>query len=152
MLINGKNVEQFLYNDIGEIHKLITTCRFNGQEVNLKKINEMFAAELKYILETMNSKTDKSENDNRPTMQSNNGLKQITENHENIQCIQCRRNCRKKASFCTTGKHWVHYNCEKLNNEQIKLVEDNPSHEYCCKFCSKRNCVNLYMRLYSLDP
>ena len=103
MLLNGKNVEKVLYNDIADIHNIVSTCKFNGQEVNLKNINEMFATALRGILETMKSKSD----GNSGTAPKNNQyLKQITDANENIQCIKCERNCRKKASYCTKGKHW----------------------------------------------
>lgn len=131
MLINGNNVDRFLYNDLGSIHKIVSTCKFNGQEVNLKKINEIFTIELKQIVEKLKTKV---QTNTESVPQAKMSVKSIDEG-ENIQCIGCKKNCRKNASYCTTGKHWVHYRCEKLNDKQIKETEDTSTQEYCCKFC-----------------
>ena len=32
----------------------------------------------------------------------------------------------------------MHYNCEKLTKEQIKMVEDAFDQDYCCTFCSQK--------------
>ena len=103
MLINGKNVEQFLFHDLGSIHKIVSCCKFNGQEVNLKKINEIFAIELKQILEILKNKSQ-SNTGSVPLVKTN--LKEITKDDENIQCIGYKKNCRKKrhtALLVTTG-------------------------------------------------
>ena len=91
MLINGKNVEQFLFNDLGAIHKIVSTCKFNGQEVNLKKINEMFTIELKQILEKLKTET---QTDSNPVTQIKLNSKSIDEG-ENIQCTGCKKTVEK---------------------------------------------------------
>ena len=136
MLINGKNVNQFLFNDLESIHKIVSTCKFNGKEVNLKKLNEMFTTQLNQILETLNSKTEtdlKTKNDS--ALQVKTDLKSVDDG-DSIRCIGCKKNCRKNAVYCTTGSHWVHYRCEKLNDKQIKEIESDSTQEYCCKLCA----------------
>ena len=59
---------------------------------------------------------------------------QIAINPENISCFKCNKNCRTRSTYCTTGKHWIHYRCQKLTEIEIKKVEKTrPTEEYTCK-------------------
>jgi uncharacterized membrane protein len=59
---------------------------------------------------------------------------QIAINPENISCFKCNKNCRTRSTYRTTGKHWIHYRCQKLTEIEIKKVEKTrPKEEYTCK-------------------
>jgi hypothetical protein len=52
-------------------------------------------------------------------------------------CGKCNRNCRTKAVECRNG-HCVHYNCEKLNDEDIQKVKKKDA-IYTCTTCTSIN-------------
>ena len=125
LLVNGKNVELFLNRDVRQIHDIIQKVTSAEPNFNIDKLNQSLALQLETLL-------------------TNNG----TVNHENrdceetgttiygIQCIKCKRNCKNRSTYCSTGKHWVHYRCEKLPEEAILAIESSSEdQEYTCKFC-----------------
>lgn len=53
-----------------------------------------------------------------------------------ISCSKCKKNCRTKSAYCSSGKHWSHYHCLKLSEAEIKRVESEPDHvDYHCPPC-----------------
>ncbi|VDI13607.1 Hypothetical predicted protein [Mytilus galloprovincialis] len=55
-----------------------------------------------------------------------------------ILCIKCNRSCRTRSAYCTSGKHWVHYKCQKMTSQEIaeiELEEENDDN-YTCKICN----------------
>ena len=58
-------------------------------------------------------------------------------NSADIQCPKCRKSCRTRSTYCTTGNHWVHYKCQKLTPVEIRQIEDTDDTEsdYTCKIC-----------------
>jgi len=63
-------------------------------------------------------------------------------NKEDVNCIKCNRLCRTKASYCDLGRHWVHYNCEKLDTKEIIAVEKKNTSKHDCKICKAKPISN----------
>ncbi len=51
-------------------------------------------------------------------------------------CRKCNRNCRSKAVMCFGKEHWVHYSCERLAEQEIRMIEDTDHFLYRCKSCT----------------
>ena len=65
------------------------------------------------------------------------GIKRNEENHSetDAKCIKCNKNVKTRAVYCT-GKHWVHFNCDKLSDAEIKLLSTERYLLYRCKTCN----------------
>ncbi|CAG2194025.1 unnamed protein product [Mytilus edulis] len=69
-----------------------------------------------------------------------------------IKCVKCGRNVQTRGVLCTTGKHWIHYRCDYLNEDDIHKIENNTSdNTYTCKKCtepcvSKNRIQNLMLK------
>ena len=50
-LVNGKQIEKFLNDDLPKIHDLIKTVVLNGKVVNLKPLNQALEFQLKKLLD-----------------------------------------------------------------------------------------------------
>ncbi|CAG2206321.1 unnamed protein product [Mytilus edulis] len=66
-----------------------------------------------------------------------------------IQCFKCTKNCRTKSTFCNSGRHWVHYNCQRLSTKEIELLEKEELEDYTCRICQD---VNLKILEKVLSP
>ena len=106
-------------NDIPSIHDIISNCNIEG---SLDELNEKLADQLEGILSQRCTSTQNED--------------QIAINPENISCFKCNKNCRTRGTYCTTGKHWIHYRCQKLTEIEIKKVDKTrPKEEDTCKLC-----------------
>ena len=104
-------------NDIPSIHNIISNCNIEG---SLDELNEKLADQLEGLL---SQRCTSIQNEH-----------QIAINPENISCVKCNKNCRTRGTYYTTGKHWIHYRCQKLTEIEIKKVEKTrPKEEYTCK-------------------
>jgi hypothetical protein len=130
-LINGKNTQIFVDRDLKNIHKIIESATQNNTEAHLKNLSVKMAEQLTKPLQarlvdnsTMPQETDELSN---PSISSS----------SSINCIKCKKKYKTKStysvSYCTEGRHWVHYNCEKLSNKEIENKGQNS--EYTCKIC-----------------
>ena len=135
MLLNGRDTQVFVEHDLPEIHHIAQNVKFGGQALNLKALNELFIEQLNKLLAGSTAVHSESTITN---------MKQIKnlEKEEDIQCLKCNRPCRKKASFCTSGEHWIHYNCEKLSPEEIQINENDLDGSYTCKMCRSESAPN----------
>ena len=135
MLLNGRDTQVFVEHDLPEIHHIVQNVKFGGQALNLKALNELFIEQLNKLLAGSTAVHSESTITN---------MKQIknSEKEEDIQCLKCNRPCRKKASFCTNGEHWIHYNCEKLSPEEIQINENYLDGSYTCKMCRSESAPN----------
>jgi hypothetical protein len=35
------------------------------------------------------------------------------------QCLKCKKQCLTSCIFCTAEKHWIHFHCDKLKQDEI---------------------------------
>lgn len=106
-MISGKNTQIFVDRDLKNIHKIIESATQNNTEAHLTNLNVRMAEPLTKLLQTrlvdkstMPQETDELSN---PPISS----------RSSINCIKCKT----KSTYCTDGKHWIHYNCEKLSRK-----------------------------------
>ena len=127
LLINGKNTNRFESKDVKEIHKIMSNTKISGVKANIAKWNEKLAIDLEEAIATLQT--------NMNTIQLGNNYNSTSENkNHDEKCGKCNRNCRTKAVECRNG-HWVHYNCEKLNDEDIQKVKKKDA-IYTCTTCT----------------
>lgn len=126
LLINGKNIDQFLNVDIKVIHDRLSSTLTS--EHTLKSLNELLKSQLINLIEDRNQTHNKRE---KPVEETESPPRSPVD----ILCAKCKKACRTKATLCTHGNHWVHYNCEKLTNDEINIIENSKSITYKCKLC-----------------
>ena len=118
MLVNGKNVQVFMEQDLPEIHCIVQNVKSGGKALNLKVLNELLIEQLNKLL-SGSTAVDSDTTDANPKQVKSSGKE------GDIQCLKCDRPCRKKATFCTEMSHWIHYYCERLSSEEIKTNENS---------------------------
>jgi hypothetical protein len=128
-LINGKNTQIFVDRDLKNIHKIIESATQNNIEAHLKNLSVKMAEQLTKLLQARlvdNSTRSQETNElSNPSISSS----------SSINCIKCKNKYKTKSTYCTEGRHWVHYNCEKLSNKEIENVEQGQNSEYTCNIC-----------------
>ena len=117
LLVNGKNCSLFRDNDLQKIQDIIDKATFTEQIPNIDKLNSLIAMQINACLKQNEPKSP-------PKIQEN-----------DIKCVKCKKNCKSRGTFCTIGSHWVHYNCERLTNEEITRIEKSKDENYMCKIC-----------------
>jgi len=121
LLINGKGWQKFIDKDIPLIHGIISNCNTG---ISLDELNHQLADQLEDLLNRgQNSSQTEFRNPTSPETQ-------------NISCLKCNKKCRTRSTYCTTGKHWIHYRCQNLTETEIEKIEKTkPEEEYTCKVC-----------------
>ena len=61
--------------------------------------------------------------------------------NSSIECLICKRNCKKRAVQCDSCDRWLHYNCEKLTEDEVKMIENRQDYSYKCKMSKASNPV-----------
>jgi hypothetical protein len=128
-LINGKNTQIFVDRDLKNIHKIIESATQTNTEAHLKNLSVKMTEQLTKLLQArlVDNSTRPQETDelSNPPISSS----------SSINCIKCKKKYKTKSTYCTEGRHWVHYNCEKLSNKEIENVEQGQNSEYTCTIC-----------------
>jgi hypothetical protein len=53
-----------------------------------------------------------------------------------ISSLIYKKQCLTSCIFCTAGKHWIHFHCDKLKKDEIAQVIASPVDKpYVCKIC-----------------
>ena len=105
----------------------MSNTKISGVKANIAKWNEKLAIDLEETIATLRT--------NMNTIHLGNNHNSTSENKNyDEKCGKCNRNCRTKAVECRNG-HWVHYNCEKLNDEDIQKVKKKDA-IYTCTICT----------------
>lgn len=100
-LVNGKGWQQFIDKDIPLIHGIISNCNAG---ISLDELNQQLADQLEDLLNRgQNSSQTELQNPTSPETQ-------------NISCLKCNKKCRTRSTYCATGKHWIHYRCQKFRD------------------------------------
>ena len=107
-----------------------------NKEEYIKSLNEKMAEQLYKILQKSTAE---------------NSVSKKNEDFNNINCLKCKKRCRTKATYCTKGKHWIHYNCESLSNDKIKAIEDNDNDDYTCKLCHNNTSVRKVLAIETIQ-
>ena len=69
-----------------------------------------------------------------PTVDSNAEGESSTHPQNEI-CPRCNRKLKSRGAFCETGSHWVHYFCDRLTEDDISRLHNDPGFIYRCKQC-----------------
>ncbi|CAG2248026.1 unnamed protein product [Mytilus edulis] len=133
LMVNGKNPENFGDRDIKEIHKLIENVNNGDKNKTITKLNEIMKSKLEQALQGKRVQPKYADKDEKVS----------------IQCFKCTKNCRTKSTFCNSGRHWVHYNCQRLSTKEIELLEKEELEDYTCRICQD---VNLKILEKVLSP
>jgi len=117
LLINGKNSELFLDNDIRHIHNIMSSTKINGTNIDVQRLNQCLAANLEQALHPLtNGQCENVENKNI-----------IDQEVKTAKCLKTR------GVECKYG-HWVHYSCDKLGESEISTIEyEGNNIVYTCK-------------------
>ena len=126
LLINGKNSELFLDNDIRHIHNIMSSTKINGTNIDVQRLNQCLTANFEQaLLALTNGQCENVENKNV-----------IDQEVITAKCLKCKRTCKTRGVECKNG-HWVHYSCDKLSESEISTIEDEGNNiVYTCKSCS----------------
>jgi len=135
-LVNGKNAQVFMNRDMKAIQEIIKKATSDNKEEYIKNLNEKMAEQLNKILQ--NSTAESS-------------IIKKNEDFDNINCLKCKKRCRTKGTYCTKGKHWIHYNCERLSNDEIKAIEDIDNDDYTCKMCHNTTPVRKVLAIETIQ-
>ncbi|CAC5412448.1 unnamed protein product [Mytilus coruscus] len=57
--------------------------------------------------------------------------------------------CRTRSTFCSSGQHWVHFNCLRISTKEIESLEQEELEDYTCRICED---VNLKILEKVLSP
>ena len=117
IMINGKKELDFLNKDIPLIAEIMNSLEDFYGKGTIGTLNTL----IKNILFSMNKETTKDQPDNGK-----------------CPCVVCRRNVLTNAIQCHTCHQWVHYRCDKLQQDMIQIVSDPENmYLYRCKTCEK---------------
>ena len=123
--VNGRHMYQFLdeLKVIGEAMKDIP---------NLKQINDVIRNKCQEFLSKQNVQTAET-----ILAKPANGAKALTDKGH-TQCLKCKKQCLTSCIFCTAGKHWIHFHCDKIKKDEIAQVIASPVDKpYLCKICGQ---------------
>ena len=113
LLVNGKDYEVFMQNDIPNIQTIIVNGVKTIPNFDVNLLNCQLQEQLAHLINGTHHKI----------------------NNDNIRCPKCTKLCRSRSTYCTSGSHWIHYRCEKLTKDQITQREG--SENYICKQCTQ---------------
>jgi len=117
LLVNGKDCEVFIQNDIPNIQTIIVNGVKTIPNFDVNLLNCQLQEQLTHLINGTHHKI----------------------NNDNIRCPKCTKLCRSRSTYCTSGSHWIHYRCEKLTKDQIIQREesDDKDENYICKQCTQ---------------
>ena len=142
-LVNGKKVDEFLSVDIPKVHELLNNVVLDGKAIDLGALNQIMAHQLQQAIERQSSMVNESTVKKCP--------RSITD--KDNECFKCKRNLKSRATWCDTGMHWIHYNCERLSEEEIRKIQAEPDSEaYTCKLCKSERENNKYITMSINEP
>ncbi|CAC5407356.1 unnamed protein product [Mytilus coruscus] len=49
------------------------------------------------------------------------------------------KKCRTRSTYCSSGQHWVHYNCQRLSIKEIEIIEQEELEDYTCRIFEEAN-------------
>jgi len=99
---------------------------------NLKQMNDVIRNKCQEFLSQQNVQTAET-----VLPQPSNRAKALIEK-SHTQCLKCIKQCLTSCIFCTAGKHWIHFHCDKLTKDEIAQVIASPvDKSYICKICAQ---------------
>ncbi|CAC5401569.1 unnamed protein product [Mytilus coruscus] len=142
VLLNGKQQHVLSFTK----SYLVNILERLDRNVNFTSINTMIRNSCKQYLDMENSKVQKAESQHTPQQKEIGSKRNISSNMANNPSIKnytlptcpisnerCTNKC--KAVGCDTCDQWLHYDCEALSPEKIKIIEENGDDNYICKAC-----------------
>ena len=137
-LVNGKNVNKFIEEDLPNITSVAKDVLLNGNKVNLQALNTLLEEQLQKLYDDRNklSTTNFQKSSNSHQI----ALKKAS-NNTDTKCIKCNRNVQTRGVSCSKTEHWIHYYCGKLTEKDISDIEANSDDPYNCIMCINDNLV-----------
>ena len=135
LLLNGKDIDQFMDRHLPIIHEIMLKPIRDGQLRSVSHFNEILSSQINKVLQQRQAQK-------QPTDVNTNGeaslsqLPETAESADNIQCPRCRKNCYRRSAFCEIGSHWIHYGCDKLSESDIQRLTNDKGFIYNCKRCA----------------
>lgn len=146
MLINGKATMTFMDEHLPHIHRMMSSTTVLGISVNIKTLNDLLASQLQKIIVDRGLLTLKTPKPPRMNINSD------TDNNEDISCVKCNRNCRKRAVQCNSCKRWMHYHCTKIEDSEIQDIETIRSYVFTCVTCKTTHSNKHKLTIPALFP
>ncbi|MCW4344959.1 MAG: hypothetical protein N0E48_16630 [Candidatus Thiodiazotropha endolucinida] len=131
LLINGRATYYFIDKHLPEIHHMMSHIKIQGIPVNIKKLNELLVSQLQKL------SSDSTITDFKTPKPQRRKIEFSPKPEDNIACIKCSKNCRKRAVECDSCNRWVHYHCDRLDQTEITFIESTKC--YVCKTCNSAN-------------
>jgi hypothetical protein len=129
LLVNGNGDNLFIDNkDIPSIHKIVLKgLQEQGVKgLSIEELNRQLGSQLQNLLDNGNDMATENKRN-----------EQLISEDSKASCIKCHKKCRTRSICCDTRNHWVHYKCQKLNEQEIQIAENSSENEYYkCKLCS----------------
>ena len=152
MLLNGRDVDWFMDSHLPQIHSIMVQSVQDEGLGSVSNYNHILATQMQNILDErqalghgMSSKSVNREShlhcasqvkvtDSPPqnkVTQQNNGPNQV--------CPKCKRAVQSRAALCELGNHWIHYFCDRLTQDEVDRLSNDPGFIYTCKLCRNKN-------------
>lgn len=147
LLINGKATQHFINEDLSTIHQIMSQVTIQGMKVDIKKLNALLADQMQKLLDNSNFSTINGTP--KACIEKSNISK--SQSTSNIECQKCKRNCKKRAVQCDVCDRWSHYNCERLSDDVVKLIEGSKDYTYRCTLCKKSSPVKHRLMIPALS-
>ena len=156
LLLNGRDIDRFMESHLPKIHEIMCQSLQDTQFGSIANYNSILAAELQKVLRDRQSRHPhvpdadvQSDNGPQDTLNINPPPQALTSPVpsnidrnkpevtalQDIRCLGCKRNCQSRSAFCEKGSHWMHYRCDKLTDDVIKRLQNDPGVIYVCKRC-----------------
>ncbi|CAC5371816.1 unnamed protein product [Mytilus coruscus] len=155
LLVNGEDTDRFMKTDLPNIHNTIKSVVLNGNRVSLQTLNNQLEEQLQQLLIMRNSTTNPNQDSNinihHTVIHKDTGISKQYSETISIKCIKRRRNVQTRGVYCTNGKHWIHYRCGHLTEDDIHKIE-NSNGDYTCKICTEPSVSNTITQYLMLKP
>ena len=141
-LINGNNVKQFLTIDFSDVMKQIEMngCDVTGANIKFKKLLEEYL-KMERDTDIADSKSSRNSQGSAGRIEFHDMDEDEDSSDEEVSCMKCRKKVKSRAVRCNMCRVFVHYFCDKLNEDEIRNVEREES-TYICRMC--RHSGNLH--------
>ena len=159
MLLNGKDVDWFMDSHLPQIHSIMVQSVQDEGLGSVSNYNHILATQMQKILDERQAlgrqMSSRSVNDKQyipdpesklhcasqvkvtdsppqnKVTQQNNGPNQV--------CPKCKRAVQSRAALCELGNHWIHYFCDRLTQDEVDRLSNDPGFIYTCKLCRNKD-------------
>ena len=163
MLLNGKDIDRFMTDHLPAIHELMCKAVNDEQLVSVANYNHILGTQLKEVLEQREMSRQSDSKQTRQTGTPDSSPSRIAptarstsssvepsqvmssqancsnDTSPNNMCPKCKRVLHSRGALCEAGNHWIHYHCDRLTEQEIKRLHNEPGFIYICKMCREKD-------------